>query len=417
MPATTVDISVTRHNLSSAELQDFQQAAKDAFRFLAESVGGVTARSHNAKSKRRMRQEDDMKGAATRLVDRLNALQSTRYSSVSRMRPWHCFVGRNLNMAVRMQKYACGKINVIGKPKQRKSGGNAEPLLKSALSIFIFRSAARTSNEVLRQSCRPDASELHNFDPDPDEQERTSVKALRNDMDQIKFGTLADLCRIALAKNMRRLTQVNNALPQNSGSSMRMSNAAASSAAMDSLDCVAKYIRARMTEMHDGPWHILATAPGPDGHSCHSVHIDPKSQDVATIYSNAAHGVCILAFRHTDDAGDPFFPGLFGEDGLFTNPRTSRAASAALMLVFLAVYLGIGWTTWLDCLNGGAQALDGVEGVSANCSDGDIVFSHRVEKVRTGFMIAALLLFIFSAIMKTILRVRDSKMRKAGKKQ
>lgn len=171
-----------------------------------------------------------------------------------------------------------------------------------------------------------------------------------------------------------------------------------------------------MTEMHDGPWQIVATAVGPDGQGCHSVHFHGDAEDVVSVYSNAAQGVCIMAFRHTDDATSPFFLNLFGEDGLFTNPRTSRAASSVVMFVFLGVYLLIGWTSWLDCLNGGTDAAaeyDGSGGGAlAGCSDEDIVFSHCMDKVRVGFMVAALLFFMFSAIIKTVQRVNDRKRKK-----
>ena len=157
-------------------------------------------------------------------------------------------------------------------------------MLKTPLDVFAFRSAPGVSQEELQQACRPDTSDLHNIDPDPDEQERISVVVTQNDMDDIKFGTFAALCRIALAKNMRRLTQegastdMSGSVPGSDSTvatGVRMSNAAAAAAAMGSLDTVAKYIRARMTEMHDGPWQVIATAATKHGRTCYSAHIDP----------------------------------------------------------------------------------------------------------------------------------------------
>ena len=106
---------------------------------------------------------------------------------------------------------------------------------------------------------------------------------------------------------------------------------------------------------------------------------------------------------------------------MFTNPRTSRAASSVVMFLFLGIYLLIGWTSWLDCLNGGpdkAADYDGSGGGAlAGCSDEEIVFSHRMDKVRVGFMVAALLFFMFSAIIKTVQRVNDRKRKKERAKK
>ena len=140
-----------------------------------------------------------------------------------------------------------------------------------------------------------------------------------------------------------------------------------------------------MTEMHDGPAGH-SDGSGETWPHLLSAHIDPGAEDVVSIYSNAAQGVCIIAFRHTDDAKTPFFPLLFGDDGLFVNPRTSRAATSVVMFVFLGVYLLIGWTSWLDCLDGGKEAsaeYDGTgNGALAGCTDQDILFSHRMDKIR-----------------------------------
>ena len=437
MSKTSFDVSVrlTRHNLSAREADNFRDAASHAFEFLADSSREAASGKAGSKRKAATRNDDAMQCAAAQLVSGMNAATAASVPGGSaRKASWHCFVGRNLNMAVRMRKYACGKINVLKtKSGVTSSAATTVPVLKSPLDVFLFRSAASTSQEELRQACRPDTSDLHNIDPDPDEQERIIVTATRNDMDNIKFGTFAALCRIALAKNMRRLTQAGSLSADDSaagsGSDLdsvavtgaRMSNAAAAAAAMNSLDAVAKYIRARMTEMHSGPWQIIVTAPGPDGRACHSAHFQEGAEDVVSIYSNAAQGVCIIAFRHTDDASDPFFLNLFGEDGLFTNPRTSRAASSVVMFLFLGIYLLIGWTSWLDCLNGGpdkAADYDGSGGGAlAGCSDEEIVFSHRMDKVRVGFMVAALLFFMFSAIIKTVQRVNDRKRKKERAKK
>ena len=74
----------------------------------------------------------------------------------------------------------------------------------------------------------------------------------------------------------------------------------------------------------------------------------------------------------------------------------------------------------LDCLDGGKEAsaeYDGTgNGALAGCTDQDILFSHRMDKIRVGFMVAALLFFMVSAVIKTVQRINDRKRKKQRKK-
>lgn len=299
-------------------------------------------------------------------------------------------------MAVRMRRYVMARV-----------GGN---LLKRPLELFAFRAAPTVPPDMLRKTNRPSSSVLHDIDPDPDCLERTCVTPLRNDMEPVRYTMFADVCRIAVAKNMRRNAAARNSPSSSSSSSSsssasssaaasgppRMSNAAAAAAAANSFDAVAQYIRSRMTDLYDGSWHVVAAAARDDGRRACSSFVDPRAADVAIVSDGS--GMRVFAFRHADDTQDP----LCGCDGrgiveVLMDPHSNaRALATTIMFGFIALYFVLGKTSWLDCLEVAAPGT-----VDVQCTEDAVALAVMVDNGRKGALLAALAFFVMSAFLKT----------------